>query len=73
MTWGSVTWLQPYLGSHLFYEGSDAYLVFLLTPLGYKRGSLDMLLEDIHVAKIHVKDLRFVTISYITLWVIWKV
>ena len=39
VTWGSVTWLQHNLASHLFYEGFDMDLVFLLTSLGYKEGN----------------------------------
>ena len=73
VTWGSVTWLQHYLASHLLYEGSDSDPVFLLTSLGYKRGTLDILLVDAHAADAPFRDLRFVTISSITLWVIWKV
>ena len=73
VTRGSVTWLQYYLASHLFYEGFDTDLVFLLTSLGYKRGTLDMLSVDAHVAYAPFRDLRFVTISSITLWVLWKV
>ena len=34
VTWGSVTWLQHYLASHSFYEGSNTDPVFLLTSLG---------------------------------------
>ena len=68
-----VTWLQHYLASPLFYEGSDTDPVFLLTSLGYKRVTLDMLSEDAHAADAPFRDLRFVTISSITLWVIWKV
>ena len=61
------------MASHLFYEGFDTDPVFLLTSLGYKRGTLDMLLEDAHAAYVSFRDLRFVTISFITLWVMWKV
>ena len=61
------------MASHLFYEGFATDPVFLLTSLGYKRGTLDMLSEDAHVAYAPFKDLRFVTISSTTLWVIWKV
>ena len=61
------------LASHLFYEGFDTDPVFLLTSLGYKRGTLDMLSEDAHTADAPFRDLRFVTISSMTLWVIWKV
>ena len=32
-----------------------------------------MLLEDAHAVDAPFRDLRFVTISSITLWVIWKV
>ena len=73
VTWGSVTWLQHHLASHLFYEGFATDPVFLLTSLGYKRGTLDMLSEDAHAVDAPFRDLRFVTISSITLWVIWKV
>ena len=73
VTWGFVTWLQHYLASHLFYEGFDTDRVFLLNSLGYKRGTLYMISEDAHVADAPFRDLRFVTISSITLWVIWKV
>ena len=66
VTWGYVTWLEHYLASHLFYEGFDTDPVFLLTPLGYKRETLDMLIEDAHGAYVPFKDLRFVTISSIT-------
>ena len=65
-------WLR-HLASHLFYEGFATDPVFLITSLGYKRGTLDMLSEDAHVADAPSRDLRFVTISSITLWVIWKV
>ena len=61
------------MASHLFYEGSDTNPVFLLTSLGYKRGTLDMLSEDAYATDARFRDLRFVTISSITLWVIWKV
>ena len=73
VTWGSVTWPQHNLASHLFYEGFDTDRVFLLTSLGYKRGTLDMISKDAHATYAPFKDLRFVTISSITLWVIWKV
>lgn len=72
VTWGTVTWLQLSLGSHLVYEGLETDPVFLLTALGYRRGSLDMLSEDIHGVDTQFRDLRFVTVSSITLWVIWK-
>ena len=61
------------MASHLFYEGFARDPVFLLTSLGYKRGTSDMLLEDAHAVGAPFRDLRFVTISSITLWVIWKV
>ena len=73
MTRGFVTWLKHYLASHLFYEGFDTDPVFLLTSLGYKRGTLDMLSKDAHAVDVPFRDLRFVTISSTTLWVIWKV
>ena len=64
-------WICPQ--AHFVWRGFDTDPVFLLTSLGYKRGTLDMLSEDAHVADAPFKDLRFVTISSITLWVIWKV
>ena len=63
VTWGSVTWFQHYMASHLFYEGFATDPVFLLTSLGYKRGTLDMLSKDAHVVDAPFRDLRFVTIS----------
>lgn len=43
LTWGSVSWLMPMPGPQLFYEGSATYPAFMLIPVGYQRGTLDMI------------------------------
>ena len=43
LTWGSVHWLLPDLGPHLFFEGLATDPVFMLTSTGYRRGDLSMI------------------------------
>ena len=43
LSWGSVLWLLPWPGPHIFFEGEDADPVLMLTATGYSRGSLSMI------------------------------
>ncbi|MCO5592385.1 hypothetical protein L7F22_046387 [Adiantum nelumboides] len=45
-------------GSHLFYEGLPTDPVFLLTALGYRRGTLDMIPPSMHEVDSYSRDIR---------------
>ena len=45
------------MASHFFYKGFATDPVILLTSLGYKRETLDMLLEDAHAIDVPFRDL----------------
>ncbi|MCO5596294.1 hypothetical protein L7F22_050355 [Adiantum nelumboides] len=73
VTWGAVTWLQQLSGLHLLYECLSSDPVFLLTALGYRRGTLDMIPASVHDIDSFTRDIRFVIICSISLWMIRKV
>ena len=43
LSWGSVLWLLPCPGPHIFFEGEDTDPVLMLTATGYARGLLSMI------------------------------
>ena len=43
LSWGSVLWLLPWPGPHIFFEGEDTHPVLMLTTTGYSRGYLSMI------------------------------
>ncbi|MCO5580500.1 hypothetical protein L7F22_034368 [Adiantum nelumboides] len=72
VTWGAVTWLQQLSRLHLLYEGLPSDPVFLLTALGYRRGTLDMIPSSVHDVDSYIREARFAMICSSTLWMIWK-
>ena len=72
VTWGSIFWLMPFSGLHLFFEGVDVDLEFMLTTSGYSRGSLHMIPTLARQGDSQFRDKVFSTIVCITLWFVWK-
>lgn len=72
VTWGSVSWLLPLLGPHLFFEGEDEDPIFMLTASGYRKGTLSMIPPLARQGDSHYRDVIFLTIESISLWFLWK-
>ncbi|MCO5558805.1 hypothetical protein L7F22_012392 [Adiantum nelumboides] len=71
VTWGQSHGYSSYQGRICFMRVShDTH--FLLTALGHRRGTLDMIPPSVHEVDSYSRDIRFVIICSITLWMIWK-
>lgn len=72
VTWGFVSWLLQFPGTHLIFEGESADPVFMLSGVTYPLGTLDMLPTSIHQCEPLRREAIFSTVASITLWCIWK-
>ena len=72
LTWGSVSWIHPAPGPHLFFDCSDRDPVYMLTPSGYLRGCMSMLRPLPSDTAIGPRDEVFSTIVCISLWNVWR-
>ena len=72
LTWGTVLWLLPWPGPHLFFEGEDTDPVLMLTATGYSRGSLGMVPVQPGQPEHWQRDEIFTVIVAIALWNIWR-
>lgn len=72
LTWGSVVWLLPYVGPHLFFEGMQTDPCFMFTATGYMRGTLGMIPAVAAQAEDWHRDEVFSVVVAITIWNIWR-
>ena len=71
LSWGTVSWLLHWPGSHVFFEGEDTD-VFMLTSQGYRRGLLGMIPLRAHQMVHWRRDEIFMVIVAIAMWNIWR-
>ena len=72
LNWGTVLWLLPWPGHHLFFEGEDADPVLMLTATGYSRGCLSMIPSASRQMEHWHRDEVFTMIAAIAMWNIWR-
>ena len=72
LSWGSLLWLLPWPGPHIFYEGEDTDPVLMLTATGYSRGYLSMIPHESRQMEHWHRDEVFTVIATIAMWNIWR-
>lgn len=72
LSWGSVLWLLPWPGPHVFFEGEGTDAVLMLTSTGYRRGYLSMIPPAAHQMEHWVRDEVFMVIAAVVMWNIWR-
>ena len=72
LTWGSVIWLMPSIGPHMFFQGEAFDPVFMLSPTGYHFGTLDMVPTVARQGDMQYRDDLFSVVVCVTMWNIWK-
>lgn len=72
VTWGAVSWLLQFPGSHLLFEGEDSDSVYMITGITYFSSMMGMIPATVRDTEIHTREPIFAIVASISIWCIWK-